>query len=504
MRKRIWALFCCGVVSAAHADDFHYDTVRFGQRAMGMGGAVLSFHGEAEAAFYNPAGLSDLHGTLFSGSLHFYGFQESTLRDALDEDQKKRKLSQSGIVTQPASSVISYVFPGGEHFIAYSTFTLSNINRGLSRSVDEKPLSIEDGTTLSYSRTTRDTIWNLGLSYAYRPTDWFAMGITLFGAERTFSMRARSGNVGIDRSYLFSDLTTSVSVYEWEMLARLGFLFQPNENWVVGVTATSTSWNLYSEGSLDSTLLDSGDPASENPDEQGSQRAIIDESGLETRTAYPWNFGLGLSYIIPDLLVLSASSSLYLPSSYRRLHLPGDIEASDAVRAHYTNTVERELVVNANIGFELTFADSWMVRSGFFTNFSATPNIPDSPTRIMHPDIDHMGVTFSIGHTGFLHALNFGTEVQWGQGRAVVPVDATDVNRGFTALDVETVRVGLFVSGAVEFGKAGARRYIIPAIEETIRESQRKSVEPEDEPEDEPGAPNGIDTERYPENTPLP
>ena len=76
-------LAAIGSVRSARADDVHYEDFRFGQRAMGMAGAVVGFLTEPEASYYNPGGLGFSGEATFSGSLHFFGVDKRIIRDGM-------------------------------------------------------------------------------------------------------------------------------------------------------------------------------------------------------------------------------------------------------------------------------------------------------------------------------------------------------------------------------------------------------------------------------------
>jgi len=63
------------MASAAWATDSKYQTYIVGDRAAGMGGAVVSFADSVDACYYNPAGLTMAEASTISLSANLYGFQ---------------------------------------------------------------------------------------------------------------------------------------------------------------------------------------------------------------------------------------------------------------------------------------------------------------------------------------------------------------------------------------------------------------------------------------------
>src|ERR1035437_870784 len=75
-RMVVWML-AVGLVmaSAAWATDSRYQTYIVGDRAAGMGGAVVSIADSVDACYYNPAGLTQVKSSTVSLSANLYGFQ---------------------------------------------------------------------------------------------------------------------------------------------------------------------------------------------------------------------------------------------------------------------------------------------------------------------------------------------------------------------------------------------------------------------------------------------
>ena len=98
-----------GRATPARADEFHFEDFRYGQRALGMGGAVTGLAVEPGAAWYNPAGLARLEGAEFSGALTFVGFESYTLRSGLRDEGyfQPEDMTASGAAAEPSYVVAS-------------------------------------------------------------------------------------------------------------------------------------------------------------------------------------------------------------------------------------------------------------------------------------------------------------------------------------------------------------------------------------------------------------
>jgi len=75
--RMVVRILAAGLVtaSAAWASDSKYQTYIVGDRAAGMGGAVVSLANSVDACYYNPAGLTLAKASTISLSANLYGFQ---------------------------------------------------------------------------------------------------------------------------------------------------------------------------------------------------------------------------------------------------------------------------------------------------------------------------------------------------------------------------------------------------------------------------------------------
>jgi len=67
INKALWATGCVLMtLPALRADDSNYQRYMVGDRAAGMGGAVVSIADGVDAAYYNPAGLGNIKANTLS------------------------------------------------------------------------------------------------------------------------------------------------------------------------------------------------------------------------------------------------------------------------------------------------------------------------------------------------------------------------------------------------------------------------------------------------------
>ena len=459
------------ISSQAHADEFHHENLRYGQRALGMGGAVVATPGEPEMSFYNPAGLAFISGGVFSGAMHFFGLDRRTLHEssrAGDWFPPRDEVSEA-FLALPSSSVITKDFADGDHIVALSTFLIDETRERFSDSITAPVEGNPSVREIEYqsARENNDRILNIGGSYAWRISEQLGVGMTIFYALREQTASTQRSEVFFKTTpstgedfETYTDANHHVSISDGALLFRLGALYQPSPSWAFGLGCSSESIRLHGSADVSWSLIYSGDPDAPERLPSNTQRSFGD---LDATTVYPWSCRVG-SRFASSILQLSADVSAYAPLSYRRVDIPSAESAAKSTLDNLMRAdVEHEGVVNASVGVEVKLAQRWPLRAGFFTNFSAAPEIPDTPDQVMPPRVHLFGATLSAGYLGDDRSINLGAELQWGSGYDVVPRDLGSLlperaatSDRFLRVERDHFKVVVFVSGAVSFAEKTA------------------------------------------------
>lgn len=450
MTRMLLGLVAC-LPAVATADEFHFETFRFGQRAMGMGGAVTAYADEPEASYYNPAGLAMLSGTRFSGALNFVGFDRRTQKGGLRAGDyfTPEDLESSDFLPIPASSVLTTDFGEGRHVIGIASFLEADSVELFSGRRDQPVRGDELRTTVE--RRREDEIVLRGLGYGFRASTDLAIGAALLLAsqERT-EVHRRAEVLQRAADATFVDAGTREDTTTHGLLARIGVLWRPSEAWSFGLACSSPSVTLLGEADLSYTRIVSGDPRT------GDSAQFIDErSKPDATTVLPPHCRGGLAWRVPDRLVLTFDVSAHFPLGYERYPLtPGLARRADQLGEQ----VDAEPVVNAAVGLEWRVGPRVPLRFGVFSNRTSAPEIAEQPTELGPAHVDLHGVTFSAGYLGDDRAINLGAEFQMGSGQDALPSNLTSLieDRDFRRIEREEWRVVFFVSGAVAFAKKQA------------------------------------------------
>ena len=459
------------ILNTARGDETHYENFRFGQTAIGFGGAVTGFLSEPEATFYNPGGLGFLSMSKFSGAMNFLGHDKRVIRDfvSLDEaDVPTQDGFSQDILTLPTSSVIVKSFSGGRHALAFSTFLLTETRDNFSATLDVPDETQE--LRLGYTEQLDDRIILIGPSYAARLSPDVSFGVSIFYARRTYAVfdqvTERIIKPEIDSVPVgYTEIHERIETQEGALLMKLGAMWRVNTRWSLGAVLSTPALQLYGRGRysfrfIDATPSDLIDQDADDDDD--IERFYEDTAEEDTFTQYPWTFGLGLSYGDPGTWRLALSVNLYLPLTYKRVEFDEDEVAEERFTSFITE-IERELTLNAAIGGELYITPRWPLRLGLFTNHASSPEL--NQARTPTPQLSHVdlyGGSLSVGYEDERASINLGVEVQVGSGYETT-LDSelnTDLNELFRRREREQYRVLFFISGALNFVRSRAAEII--------------------------------------------
>ncbi len=444
----------------ARADESRHESFRFGQRAMGMGGAIVAYPGEPEASYYNPAALAvQNHGTIFSGGVQLWGFEWLTLRDGFRPNalySSPEDIDVSLSLTLPSSSVLSRSFQNGRHVIAFSNYLTRDDSEQFDAALNT---AISGGNYTESAHIQRsDSVRWYGGSYAWRfkqdkkdkqKNAASSMGISVFYVSRTFKSTLHhlrlTANTA-DTQHTFDTADSTVEIDDGSLVFRLGVFRRLTPTWTTGFSCSSPSLRLHGTGSISETRIRSA--PSPRLDTEGL-------SDLRATSIFPGTCRAGVSWLARSDIRITSDVSVYAPTRYQRLAWQRPADAFSTVDAHFQNHVEAGWLGNVAVGVEWMITPSWPLRAGLFTNMSAASDIPENPTRYYPSKVHLWGSTISAGYVGNERSLNFGADFQWGLGSDVVPrsLDTLLGDPSFARIDREQYRLILFVSGAVEFAK---------------------------------------------------
>ena len=276
---------------------------------------------------------------------------------------------------------------------------------------------------------------------------------------------------------IFYDDRVSTTMADGTVFARLGVMWRPSETWSMGLTLDSTSVQIHGDASVYAKYSQSGDPAAIDPQDQQPQRGTESYDGYDANTVHAWSGAAGFAWRPDPALMISTSAWLAAPVSYSRT----SFAEAEANELQVVSVVERQLNWNAAAGVEWLVTPHWPLRVGFFTNRSASAELPETSPVPLPPHVDLYGVTFSAGYKDGGRAANIGAELQWGSGFDMVAkgVDQDAGNRGWVRAGREEFRFVFFMSGAMALAKKEAKGYIMQKIKDIKGKGKGKVPAPD-------------------------
>jgi long-chain fatty acid transport protein len=333
----------------AGADEYHYQNVALGERAMGMAGAYTALGAGPGSAWYNPAGLGFLSGTNFSVQTGVYG----TVGDSTGVGGGFLGSDSGQFVSFPSTAVIVRQIGSSNHRIGLAVLTPDFDFRAVQIQARDVTFRRPNGDvtfgSTSLLQDDRDaTLWT-GPVYAARLHPRLALGAGLYFVYRNRDLVSKL--LGSSDGQIQESLQVDAAMSHLSLVGMVGVRAEVVEGLFVG--ATFRTPNLRLAGSADVSFL-TFDPASPR----------IPVTDLKVQYKIPWRAALGIAYARPKSFALAADVAVH-----------GAVDPYPALEGEtltpLASEVAKKHVVNANVGVEVYLAGTVPIRAGFFTNFSA-------------------------------------------------------------------------------------------------------------------------------------
>ena len=484
-RPGAWAsaLACWLAAPLAHGDPTHHNEVLVGGRALGMAGAATGLADDSASVFYNPAGLATLPGSSASASFQLRALEKIEISGALNA----ARLGDLEYDSSPTRAVYaSAILKLGDedangfkrHALAFSTVHPDQQQLTFSGSSEQNNDFASANLSSSY-----DTIWT-GASYAYAvPRSW-ALGLSVFWAQREYSHReAWLGALGVEsRDYVDpagnpasafgpNQLVASireVNLTAHSIVARIGARFDLSDRWRLGLMLQPPGVALSASAKVGEQRID------QNIETVGAPFATYFQSTQPTAASspIPWEVRVGGAYttdtFTADLDVLFHGPSGSAESPVTAVSPP----AADPffgtpprfpflfAPQYYTN-----FLVNVAVGVEGLLARVVPWSAGFFTDRSAAPQIDGPSATFALQHVDRYGVTASAGWRDHGYDLLIGGAYVFGSGNSLVPDRDTG---GYVVSDWRERSIVFFLSGqksALKRVAEDAKEWVEPMLQ---------------------------------------
>ena len=382
---RMGLILMAGAATRALAGEANYQPYIVGERAAGMGGAVVSTADGMDACYYNPAGLGREKRDSISVNGTLYGLRNFEAKDAAYPGED---LEISSFATIPTGlSAVRKLKEGTA--ASFSVFVpVQSSAREIKAFPDRQHY---------YNFSQDGQMLLLGPSVGHAVGERLSIGASVFGIYQTAS--------DFENLYWGDHSYTYAANYKYSVVGVIGTVgaqLRVADEWSVGLAVTTPSGTLAGSGRVQLSEVQGDAEVS------GADAIYYDD--LDADNGLPAQVRAGIGWQRPGV----GSAGLDLTH-----HLARNFKWMDGAQdgASITIRQEREAVTDVQVGGEYILRKRYPLRAGFFTSFSSAPDLDVEKTS-SPSQIDLYGVTASIGAVGENVVLNFGLSYVWGRGDA--------------------------------------------------------------------------------------
>jgi long-chain fatty acid transport protein len=373
-----------GFAGTGLADQFHYNNVPVGTRAVGMGGAFTGIADDASGIYYNPAGIAFALANDIQGSANAFYDKTTTYKDTLGPGSDFTEHS-SGSLT-PFFGGLQKLDKYAEGLVfAFGVYYTDGDLKDQDDLIEGKNLG--SSTIERYHRTSNERAgtYYAGAAVGYRPRPNFAIGFGLnyYNADELVqeyqyakqSATLKSGDTTVPGfSILTSNVREHLAVYGIQ--PTLGFQAALPAGLSIGATVKQTftaSQHFDSTSETDETFIEASQNSTLPTEGSGGvvQPAQLSQniSSVNTKKpvgTLPFEARLGVAWFATPTFVMDVDVAYYGAVTDADQNVdPG------TGRARY----DKEAVTNFAAGGEWYISPSFPLRFGVFTNYDARPEV---------------------------------------------------------------------------------------------------------------------------------
>jgi hypothetical protein len=222
--------------------------------------------------------------------------------------------------------------------------------------------------------------------------------------------------------------------------------------WVLGGTFTTPSIHVFDTARVRVTR------GSSDPSSGMSAFTVREIDNVDADTKLGAQLRVGVAYIRPGSLTFVADVVAIAPARYTLFTIsPEHRDVRDAITL--VEDIERDPVVNLNVGAEYLVSKPFSISGGLFTNFSSAPQIPGELGARFNegrlPYVNAFGGSFVLGFFGEHTLTRAGITMSYGDGSDVVPRYAGLASLGqqtqWTKVDFKQLFLFFFISSTFRY-----------------------------------------------------
>jgi hypothetical protein len=411
------------------AQDAHYWTLQYGNRARLLGGAVIGSVLDVSAVYYNPGALSltESKGLLLAGNV--FEFRSLTWSDALGPGQDLTN-SKFGSVPSLFAGEFRFGFLG-DHRLAYSFLTRQTFNARLTATgvVSEPFPDFPDVGTFAANVNLEQNMteyWG-GFTWSHTLGAHLGLGVSTFLAVRNqrteYSTTAELVGTDTDQAGT-SLLGRDYDYQDWRLLWKIG-LAAMFESWELGLNVTTPSVGLWGSGSAASNNAEIYQNVDTSGDPELPLVEVDYQDGVPSTYESPLSIGAGAAYRFGSTKLYASAEWFARIDPYRVLDTQSFIGQTSGDTLIFNVVADADQVLNWGVGVEHNFNERTGIYGSFATDFSSTAPESEANTSITFWDLYHasLGTTFTVGRSVWTLGgiLGFGSETI--EGINLIPGD---------------------------------------------------------------------------------
>ena len=348
-----------------------------GTRPLAMGGAFTAVADSPEAVYYNPAGLTQIPGTVLNASVIYLRVINSYKPVIGRTERSWEEVAAPSAFASWEVAALNGLNPIHIGFGIYSPFArVADYGEGTRGGLQD-----------AYGKAVRKDI---SLTASYQLNEKLSFGGGLIAANGVTEQTVQPG-FGVP-------VTVTDDIDGWGYGGILSLMYQPQKNLRLGIVYRSKI----------------------DIDQEGTRKISIAPVAydIESEIKFPATVGLGIAYMPTDKLTLSAGADW---TDWSRLDKV--VTKSDGL-PDQTTTVGSENTLELRLGAEYQLSPDMVLRAGFLHSPSSTPSEWILPQR---PDYEHFyALTIGAGRSWKNMELNLLYEYAWSSKDEV-----TDNSYGF-------------------------------------------------------------------------
>ncbi|NNC18703.1 hypothetical protein HRD49_11340 [Corallococcus exiguus] len=441
------------VSATALAQDAHYTTRQFGNRAWLLGGSFVGNPNDISAVYYNPGALALLGAPELELTGSVWEYVRVSVKDGQGTGQD---LTDSNVDVLPSLIAGSLRFGFlGKSRMAYSLltrqgFSYSLQSRGTRLGTDLAGVQGLDllSTDVRLDQTVSE-FWT-GLSWAYPVTEHLGLGLTPFVATRRQELRFQTlaQGSGAAGQQLLATLGRDLEFDHVRVLLKVGASYQRGP-WAVGLAVTTPSLALWGRGSVGYERA----VQSQGVDSNAPAPVFNFQEDLPAHFRNSWSAAFGVSRSFGESTAVYASLE-----GYARVSSLSLVDAEPIVPRGTTETINGgydfalKPLLNGALGVEQALGERVRVYLSGHTDFSALDSTPGTNALLGGWDLYHVasGIHFLLGRSRF----TLGGNLAWGSkqtDRLAETFQQLGLSAPMRTLDVRYFQATLLIGASFSF-----------------------------------------------------